>query len=191
MRLTLITRGCDESARGGGLKTKILRILARQATTLAAMADHVLCAPVAGVVQVMMILYHQKTSRILSSNVMTFSSDDDALLFTVRSLPRPVSWQGSHTKNVNGNCGGYYVGLDNSIQVVCISCACVHGFALLRDKSRKFIYVRQFGSDRIMITFQLWIIGSRPTKSKKPEAVQSVPGSLCPNEARNGESKDD
>ncbi|GJR95804.1 hypothetical protein Tco_0267978 [Tanacetum coccineum] len=31
--------------------------------------------------------------------------------------------------------------------------------------------------------------GSGSAKSKKPEAVQSVPGSLCPNEARNGLSK--
>ncbi|GKA61361.1 hypothetical protein Tco_0760768, partial [Tanacetum coccineum] len=28
-------------------------------------------------------------------------SDDDALLFVARSLPTPVSWLGSHTKNVN------------------------------------------------------------------------------------------
>ncbi|GJX31224.1 hypothetical protein Tco_0241079 [Tanacetum coccineum] len=27
--------------------------------------------------------------------------DDDALLFVARSLPTPVSWLGSHTKNVN------------------------------------------------------------------------------------------
>ncbi|GKD35804.1 hypothetical protein Tco_1251313, partial [Tanacetum coccineum] len=27
--------------------------------------------------------------------------DDDALLFTVHSLPRPVYWPGSYTENVN------------------------------------------------------------------------------------------
>nr|GEX29427.1 retrovirus-related Pol polyprotein from transposon TNT 1-94 [Tanacetum cinerariifolium] len=33
--------------------------------------------------------------------------NDDALLFTVRSLPRIVSWLGSHTKNVNAVVTGF------------------------------------------------------------------------------------
>ncbi|GKA24134.1 hypothetical protein Tco_0710167 [Tanacetum coccineum] len=34
-------------------------------------------------------------------HTLAWQCDDDALLFVTRSLPMPVSWLGSHTKNVN------------------------------------------------------------------------------------------
>ncbi|GJY15879.1 hypothetical protein Tco_0386301 [Tanacetum coccineum] len=37
----------------------------------------------------------------LSAIVSEAFGDDDALLFTVHTLPSPVSWLGSHTQNVN------------------------------------------------------------------------------------------
>nr|GEU56498.1 hypothetical protein [Tanacetum cinerariifolium] len=62
-----------------------------------------LLAPVVCVVQVMMILYDQKTGRILSSNVITFSS-----MYSKRFQlkPRPVSWLNNRTKNVDAAVAG-------------------------------------------------------------------------------------
>ncbi|GKD00317.1 hypothetical protein Tco_1170591 [Tanacetum coccineum] len=68
------------SMRGSGVKTETLCILAGQVARLAAMVD--------------------------VSFFWSLACDDDASLFTVRSLPRPVSWLSSHPKNVNAAVTG-------------------------------------------------------------------------------------
>nr|GFA11829.1 hypothetical protein [Tanacetum cinerariifolium] len=63
--------------------------------------------------------------------------DYDALLFTAHSLPRPISWLGSHTDNV-----------------ACTPCACFHGFAFLRDNIRKAFEGDKENTDRAGCQFQ-------------------------------------